>query len=216
MIHEVQSTPPFPGFPDLRANVTFVPLQFFTIVVPNSSRGTVRIVGYALRKILGWVDEHGNPTQEQLRFTYRELMEKAGVSRDSIADALHEAVSRCFLRCVRTPQPDRNGQSAQSGIYELCWDHAGRYTDRLDDFRGFYYPEAVVMEEHDGARLVARPKAARKNISNVFCYGASTFTKKRCHLVLCKPNSFLFQTHIYFDFTVRILVDDDFTIVHRF
>ncbi len=168
MIHEVQPIPSFPGFPDLRANVTFVPIQFFTIVVPNSSRGTVRIVGYALRKILGWVDEHGNPTQEQLRFTYRELIEKAGVSRESIAEALREAVDRRFLRCLQTPQPDRCGQPAQSGLYELCWDHEGCYTDRLAEFRGFYFPEAVVMEEHDGARLVARPKAARKNISNVF------------------------------------------------
>ena len=164
MIHEVQPTPPFPGFPDLRANVTFVPIQFFTLVVPNSSRGTVRIVGYALRKILGWVDEHGNPTQEQLRFTYRELMEKAGVSRESIADALRESVSRHFLRCVQTPRPDRSGQSAQSGIYELCWDEEGRYTDRLADFQGFYYPEAAVMEEQDGTRAVARPKAAARSV----------------------------------------------------
>jgi len=49
-------TPSFPGFPDFRANVTFVPIQFFTVVLPHSSRGAARIVGYVLRKILGWVD----------------------------------------------------------------------------------------------------------------------------------------------------------------
>ena len=88
---EKTQNPSFPGFPAFRANVTFVPIQFFTVVVPHCSRGTVRIVGYALRKVLGWVDGNGNPTREQLRFTYRELIEKAGVSRESIVKALHEA-----------------------------------------------------------------------------------------------------------------------------
>jgi hypothetical protein len=158
----------FPGFPDFRANVTFVPIQFFTVVVPHCSRGTVRIVGYALRKILGWVDEHGNPTREQLRLTYRELIEKAGVSRKAIAAALQEAVEHHFLRCVQAPQSDRNGQAAQSGIYELCWDQDGRYTDSPSEFRGFYYPEAAMLEVPDGLRTAPRPKAARKNIPNAF------------------------------------------------
>ena len=160
--------PSFPGFPDFQANVTFVPIQFFTVVVPYCSRGTVRIVGYALRKVLGWVDEHGNPTREQLRFTYRELIEDAGVSRKSITKALREAVERHCLRCLQPPRPDRSGQPAQSGVYELCWDHEGRYTDRPDDFRGFFYPEAAVVEVQEVSDIVRRPKAARKNIPNAF------------------------------------------------
>ena len=158
----------FPGFPDFRANVTFVPIQFFTVVLPHCSRGTVRIVGYALRKVLGWVDEHGNPTREQLRFTYRELIEKAGVSRASIAEALREAIERRCLRCFQAPQPDSGGKPAQSGLYELCWDQEGRYTDNPAEFCGFHYPEAVLIEERQGGTTVQRPKAARKNIPNLF------------------------------------------------
>jgi len=165
---EATSNPTFPGFPDFRANVTFVPIQFFTVVLPYCSRGAVRIVGYALRKVLGWVDEHGNPTREQLRFTYRELIEKAGVSREAIAEALREAVERRFLRCLEVPQPDTAGQASRSGIYELCWDRQGAYTDDPLAFRGFYYPEAVIVEEREGERVVRRPKAARKNIPNTF------------------------------------------------
>lgn len=158
----------FPGFPDFQANVTFVPIQFFTVVVPHSSRGTVRIVGYALRKVLGWVNKDGNPTREQLQLTYRELIDCAGVSRDCIAEALRDAVEKWFLRCVQAPRPDQDGQSAQSGVYELCWDKDGRYSDASAVFRGFYFPEAAVMEFQDGARTVQRPKAARKNIPNAF------------------------------------------------
>ena len=140
---EPQPTATFPGLPDFRANVTFVPIQFFTVVVPHHSRGCVRIVGHALRRLLGWVDEHGNPTHEQVRFTYRELIEQAGVSRDSIAEALCEAVEGGLLRCIQEPQPDRSGQPAQSGVYEIQWDSEGRYTDNPAEFRGFYYPEAA-------------------------------------------------------------------------
>jgi len=158
----------FPGFPDFRANVTFTPIQYFTVVVPHCSRGTVRIVGYVLRKVLGWVDERGNPTREQLQFTYRELIEKAGVSRESIPDALREAVDKRFLRCVQSPLPDRIGQPARNGIYEIYWDKEGRYTNSPVEFRGFFYPEAAMMEEQAGSRVVSRPKAARKNIPNAF------------------------------------------------
>ena len=168
MAKQVIPTTEFPGFPDFRANVTFVPIQFFTVVLPHCSRGTVRIVGYALRKVLGWVDEHGNPTREQLRFTYRELIENAGVSRTSIAEALGEAIERRCLRCLQAPQPDSGGKPAQSGLYELCWDQEDRYTDVPAEFRGFHYPEAVLIEERQGGTTVRRPKAARKNIPNLF------------------------------------------------
>lgn len=79
MFLQPTEAPSFPGFPDFQSNVTFTPIQFFTVVLPHSSRGTARIVGYALRNLLGWVDENGNATRERLRFTYRELIEKAGV-----------------------------------------------------------------------------------------------------------------------------------------
>lgn len=162
------NAPCFEGFQNFRANVTFVPIQFFTVVIPSSSRGTVRVVGYALRRILGWVDRNGEPTRTQLRFTYRELIEHAGVSRHSIASALKEAIDLRFLTCVQEPHKDAAGRSGQSGVYELRWDKEGPYTDDLEQFQGFYYPEATVVEEvRDGVRT-HRPKSARKNIPNAF------------------------------------------------
>lgn len=160
--------PVFQGFPAYRANVTYVPIQFFTVVLPNCYRGTVRIVGYVLRKILGWVDETGQPTQEQLQFTYRELIEKAGVSRPAIAEALEEALRLRFLRCVRAPTSDMEGKPGCSGVYELCWNWDGPYTNKLAEFQGFHYAAAAVLEEGEGAAVVRRPGAARKNIPNAF------------------------------------------------
>ena len=168
MDRQVTEHTPFPGFPDFRANVTFTPLQFFTVVLPHRSRGCVRLVGYALRKVLGWVDAHGNPTRERLRLSYRELVQAAGVSRDAIAQAIREALEAHCLRRTQHPRPDRPGQRARSGAYELCWDEAGAYTDSPEDFRGFYYPEAALLPVTEGGQVVRRPKAARKNIPNAF------------------------------------------------
>ena len=158
----------FAGFPDLRSNVTFVPIQFFTVVIPHSSRGTIRIVGYVLRKLLGWVDEAGNPRQEQLRFTYRELVRAAGVSRNLVGEALEEAVESHYLRCVRSVRGHSAGRRAQSAIYELCWDPEPRCCHKPEFFRGFCYPEAAVVEEEEGPRSIQRPKSSRKNIPNAF------------------------------------------------
>lgn len=168
MTDQLKPCPAFTGFQDFRANVTFIPIQFFTVVLPHSSRGTARIVGYALRRLLGWVDEHGNPTREQLRLTYRELIDGAGVSRGAIGQALKEAVAGRFLRRARLPSPHHSGQPAQSAIYELCWDATGGYTDDPAAFQGFYYPEAAMLPVREGETVVHRPKAARKNIPNAF------------------------------------------------
>ena len=164
----VTPAPEFPGFPNFQANVTFVPIQFFTVVIPHNSRGTVRMVGYALRKLLGWVDAHGQPTQEQLQFTYRELVEQAGISRGAIGETLQEAVDGHFLRCVQSPSAHSTGLAVKDALYELCWDAAGRYTDVPARFRGFYYPAAAIVEEQEAGQAVSRPKAARKNIPNAF------------------------------------------------
>lgn len=159
---------PFAGFPRFRANVTFVPTQFFTQVIPSCARGTVRVVGYTLRKILGWVDRNGNPVRDRLQLSYRELIREAGVSRDSIAAALDEALERKYLICVQEPAADRDGHKGQSGIYGIRWDEDGPYTDDPDAFNGFYYPEAAVVEEVLDGKSVKRPKSARKNIPNDF------------------------------------------------
>ncbi len=159
---------PFPGFPDFRANVTYTPRQFFTVVLPNCSSGTVRIVGYALRQVLGWVDENGNPTRPRLRLSYRELVEKAGVARGGVAKALAEAVARHCLVCIEEPAKDAEGVAGQSGLYEICWDRSGAYSHDPEAFRGFAYRAAVFQNEPEAKGGGTVPAMARLNIPNAF------------------------------------------------
>jgi hypothetical protein len=157
-----QCAPEFPGFPAFRTNVTMVPLQFFTAVVPYRSRGCVRLVGYMLRRILGWVDTDGNPTCEQLEFTYQDLVKGAGISRDMIHGALKEALDCHLIRCIQEPQRATPGHPGRSGIYRLLW--SDLYTNDPETLEGFFSREAIVETDSTGPTA----KAARKNIPNAF------------------------------------------------
>ena len=168
MVCKVTSNPEFLGFPDFQANVTFTPIQFFTVVIPYSSRGTICIVGYVLRKLLGWVDQQGNPTQEQLEFSYKTLDEQAGVSRGAVGKAVKEAVARRFLCKLSVSSPKLQRRQIQGATFALRWDPSDKHAHAPETFGGFYYPDAVVVEEQDGVKVIRRPKAARKNIPNAF------------------------------------------------
>lgn len=128
----------FTGYSPPGSNTTYTPNQFFDVVLPNASRGVVRVVGYMLRRILGWSDSNGDPLQPQVSFTYTDLIEKANVSRSMIKQAIDEAVQLNFIRCIREPRAKSAGQSAVSGLYELCWSDDPTYIKDLASFRGFY------------------------------------------------------------------------------
>ena len=55
----------FVGFALPTSNTTYTPNQFFDVCLPHSSRGVVRLVGYLIRKTLGWCDEQGRPRGTQ-------------------------------------------------------------------------------------------------------------------------------------------------------
>jgi hypothetical protein len=131
---------PFAGFALPTSNTTYTPNQFFDVCLPYSSRGTVRIVAFILRKTLGWCDAEGNPQNEQHAVSYADF-EEAGISRGMIQPSLKEALQGHFIRCVRPPQTKKAGQPAVSGLYELQWDSRGAYLKDPKMFRGFFAGE---------------------------------------------------------------------------
>lgn len=131
----------FVGFAAPTSNTTYIPNQFFDVVLPHCSRGAVRLIGYMLRKTLGWCDSRGNAQDDHVIVAYQELIDKAGISRDMVRRVLDEAVAGRFVRCVREGQPSRAGHPAVSALYELRWDKSGQYVKDPAAFQGFFEGE---------------------------------------------------------------------------
>ncbi len=127
----------FRGFRPPTSNTTYIPNQFFDVVIPHFSRGVVRIVGYLIRKTLGWCDANGNPQEEQIEASYSELEHKAGVSRDMIRSALDAALAGNILECAREGRPKLAHDAGQSALYSLRWSGAA-YTTQPTEFHGFF------------------------------------------------------------------------------
>ena len=107
---------------------------------PPSFARVVRLVGFIIRKTLGWCDEHGNPQTEQHLVSWSDF-ERAGISRQMIRGAIDEAINGHFIRCVREPRQQKAGQVAVTGLYELKWDERPDYIKSPQDFRGFFAGE---------------------------------------------------------------------------
>ncbi len=131
---------PFAGFRPPTSNTTYTPNQFFDVVIPHFSRGVVRIVAYLLRKTLGWCDVDGNPQEEIIEVSYRELERKAGVNRDMIRAALDDALAGRLVECVREGRPKLAHDAGQSALFALLWSDAP-YTTRPAEFSGFFEGE---------------------------------------------------------------------------
>ncbi|TWT51919.1 hypothetical protein KOR42_32010 [Thalassoglobus neptunius] len=131
----------FRGFEPLTANYIYCPNQFLDICVPNCSRGEVRIVAYLIRQTLGWLDENGQPINEEVQVSYRDLIEKAGVSRGSIGPAIQKLVQSRFIRVCSTGQSKATGRSGQSAKYALRWSASSTFTKSVDEFDGFFVGE---------------------------------------------------------------------------
>jgi len=132
---------PFSGFHLPTSNTTYCPNQFFDASLPYESRGVVRLVGYMIRKTLGWCDVHGNPQHETVSISYNELEKKAGVGHSSIRVALNEALKAGFIRCVRAGEASSRATSGTSAAYELAWDESPEYRKKPGEFRGFFAGE---------------------------------------------------------------------------
>ncbi len=131
----------FTGFAAPTSNTTFAPNQFFDVCLRYHSRGVVRLVAYLIRQTLGWCDANGQPLHERVEISYRELIEKAGISRGVIRRSLDEAIAGGFIECVRPGKASSAHAKAESAHYQLRWDTSPQYHKDPNNFRGFFEGE---------------------------------------------------------------------------
>ena len=137
----LRSSQKFQGYPQPESNVTYCPNQFFDVLLPNYSRGVVRLVAFMIRKTLGWCDAEGNPQETQILVSYSTLIKHAGISRDMIRKSLDEAIEGGFITCVRKGKSKGPHSSSVSALYELRWDESGEYIKDPKKFEGFFAGE---------------------------------------------------------------------------
>lgn len=139
--HQRPDVVEFQGFDPLEANYVYCPNQFLDLCIPNHSRGCVRIVGYILRRTLGWLDQQGNPLTEEIRVTWNELIQNAGVSRGAIAGAVKEAIDAGYLRQIRRGMSSQSGRTSASNVLALKWSDSPLYSRQQSSFDGFFRGE---------------------------------------------------------------------------
>jgi hypothetical protein len=127
----------FEGFAPLQSNTTYCPNQFFDVVLPHFPRGVVRLVGYVIYRTFAWSDRDGRPMSEQHKVSYRELIEKAGISRGALKEAIEQAIRGNLLQCVQQGRPSQAGIEAESSVFELKW-HDGEYSTDPASLQGFF------------------------------------------------------------------------------
>ena len=128
----------FKGYPPPTSSTTYTPNQLFDVVLPHASRGCLRLVAYLIRKTLGWSDEEGNPQNPEAYVSYKELIDKAGISRGAIKEAIQDALDKRFIQCLRFGQPHRPNEEGFSALYSLKWDEREIYVADPDEFDGFF------------------------------------------------------------------------------
>lgn len=137
-----QATFAFAGFEPLGSNFLYCPNQFFDVCLPHSSRGTLRLVAYLLRRTLGWLDHEGRPIEQRIAVTYTELIREAGISRGAIGDAVNAAIKARLIRRVTRGRSKTTGDAGKSSSFELAWAEANvAYTTDPRAFDGFFAGE---------------------------------------------------------------------------
>ncbi len=128
----------FSGYPLPTSNTTYVPNQFFDVLLRHNSRGCVRLVGLLIRKTLGWCDEHGNPTETAFSISHRELSRSANISRGALSAAIEEAISAGFITRTLDSKPSQKNTPHITGAYQLRWDPSPHYQKDPSQFSGFF------------------------------------------------------------------------------
>ena len=128
----------FAGFLPPISNTTYTPNQFFDVGLPHLSRSALRLVGYFVRRTLGWCDQYGQPQEDQIEISFAELAAKAGVSRDRLRTSLDAAIAGHFIECIREGRAKAAQDPGQSALYRLRWDAGADYQKKPSAFDGFY------------------------------------------------------------------------------
>jgi len=111
----------FNGFYAANGNLTYIPNQFFDLLVPAEPLAVVKVVGAVLRHTIGFQTRYGFRRQ-QVQLSVSDLQRIARLNRDSVRLALGEALTKGYLARVQAGCFDpAGGRLSRAAVYGPRW-----------------------------------------------------------------------------------------------
>ncbi len=111
----------FDGFYAGNGNLTYIPNQYFDLVVPSESLSVLRIVGAVIRHTIGFQTRYGFRRQE-VRMSHAALERYTNLSHEAVRLAVQEAMVRSYVVCVEPGVFNTNaGKESRPATYGIRW-----------------------------------------------------------------------------------------------
>jgi hypothetical protein len=116
-----RSVDSFNGFYPYKDQHTWIPNDFFELVVTQEPLAVIRLVGTILRHTIGWEDEFGY-RQLNVQMSYTTIQNVANLSGRSLWLALNQAIEKGYILRAKNGFFDpRAGKMSESAIYTPKW-----------------------------------------------------------------------------------------------
>lgn len=134
----------FSGFNPFKGQRTWLPNDFFEIVVPREPLSCILVVAAILRHTVGWEDEFGYRRLEA-RLSISDIQRITNLGRTQAVEGLKRALDQGYI--LRAKQ----GLFAPSGHFE-----AAVYTPKWRDLNNYLFPElrVLLMTEKDPNKIL--------------------------------------------------------------
>lgn len=112
----------FHGFFAGEGNRTYIPNQFFDVVIRGESLALIKVVGSIIRFSIGFQTKWGHRRQ-QVSLSYQDISRYAHIrSRTTLSKTINEAIDKRYVTRVKEGCFDPNGgRSSRSAVYALRW-----------------------------------------------------------------------------------------------
>ena len=138
----------FHGFFAGNGNRTFVPNEFFDVVIPNEKLGIIKVVGVLFRDTIGFQNKFGHRRTQVSRST-RDIARLTGLSHSRAHCAIREAVDKGYIVCLDQGHFDFKGSAeSRSATYGVHWEDSAQY----------YKTSPKLITDETGAQSDTGPK----------------------------------------------------------
>ncbi len=118
---------PFSGFYSHQGNRTYIPNQFFDVVIPNENLSVIKVVGAIIRHTIGFQNRYGF-RREQVHMSVTHLERITGLGRQAVREGLKHALDAKYIIRIKEGNFDKN-----AGLTSIACTYGIRWSDSVPD-----------------------------------------------------------------------------------